>query len=131
MTDDPSAALTSPLDAKLGFQLHELSPRHVVGSIPVAGNEQPFGLLHGGASAVLVETLGSLGALQHARSLGRRAVGVDLNITHLSAARTGRITGTATALHLGTGLATYHVELVAEDSRLTAVGRITLKLIEA
>ena len=118
----------SPLDRKLGFVMTELSPERVVGSIPVEGNQQPFGLLHGGATGVLVETLASMGAMAHGYP-GRAGVGVDLNVTHLRSAREGRVTGTATALHLGRSVAAYQVEVVDDDGNVTAVGRLTCQMI--
>ena len=118
----------SPLDRKLGFVMTELGPERVVGSIPVDGNQQPFGLLHGGATGVLVETLASMGAMAHGYT-GRAGVGVDLNVTHLRSARSGRVTGTATALHLGRSVAAYQVEVVDDDGNVTAVGRLTCQMI--
>ncbi|MDO5676558.1 MAG: PaaI family thioesterase [Propionibacteriaceae bacterium] len=118
----------SPLDDKLGLKITELTPERVVGSIPVEGNEQPFGLLHGGASAVVVETLASMGAMAHGWP-DRVGVGVDLNVTHLRPAKQGRVTGTATALHLGRNMVTYQVELVDDEGRTTATGRLTCHMI--
>lgn len=120
--------LEFPLDAKLGFEMHELTAEKVVGSIPVEGNTQPFGLLHGGASAALVETLGSMGAVTHGYP-DKAAVGVDLNITHIRSARNGRVIGTATAVHLGGRVAVYQVEIRDEDGRLISTGRITCQLV--
>ena len=121
--------LEFPLDSKMGFEMHELTPQRVVGSIPVEGNTQPFGLLHGGASAVLLETLASMGAIVHGMPTNQIAVGVDLNITHIRPARAGRVTGTATALHLGRRTASYSVEIVDEEGHRTAIGRLTCQMI--
>lgn len=120
--------ITSPLDAKLGVEITELTPERVVGSMPVEGNQQPFGLLHGGASGVLVETLASMGAMAHGYP-ERVGVGVDLNVTHIRSVRTGRVTGTATAIHLGRSIATYRVDVVDDEDRLTATGRLTCQMI--
>lgn len=120
--------LPETLDTKLGIELVELTPERVVGRMPVEGNTQPVGLLHGGASAVLVETLGSLGASAHALPEGI-AVGVDLNITHVRSARSGMVTGTATAVHLGSKLAAYSVEIHDEAGRLISLGRISCQLV--
>lgn len=120
-----------PLAARQEARLRHdgsLSPERVVGSIPVEGNQQPFGLLHGGATGVLVETLASMGAMAHGYP-GRAGVGVDLNVTHLRSAREGRVTGTATALHLGRSVAAYQVEVVDDDGNVTAVGRLTCQMI--
>ena len=122
--------LDFPLDQKMGFVMHELTATRVVGSIPVEGNTQPFGLLHGGASAVLVETLGSMGAVVHGWPDNRAAVGVDLNITHIRSAMQGRVTGTATALHLGRRTAMYEVEIVDDEGRRTAIGRLTCQMVD-
>ena len=125
---DWAADQVSPLDDKLGLTITELTPERVVGWIPVEGNEQPFGLLHGGSSAVVVETLASLGAMAHGWP-DRVGVGVDLNVTHLRPAKEGRVTGTATALHLGRNMVSYQVELVDDDGRVTATGRLTCHMI--
>lgn len=121
--------LKFPLDDKLGFEMHELTAEKVVGSIPVEGNTQPYGLLHGGASAVLVETLASMGAIVHGHPDNKVAVGVDLNITHVRAARSGRVTGVATAIHLGGRTAVYQVEITDDRGRRTAIGRLTCQMI--
>ncbi len=84
----------------MGVQIVEASADRVVGTMPVEGNTQPYGLLHGGASAVLAETLGSVGAMLHGGS-SKIAVGVDLNCTHHRGARSGLVTGVATPVHRG------------------------------
>lgn len=85
------------LGDKLGIRIIEASGDRVLGTMPVEGNQQPYGLLHGGASAALAETLGSIGAMLHAGP-GRYAVGVDLNVTHHRSATSGLVTGVATAV---------------------------------
>lgn len=120
----------SPLDAKLGFEFLELTAERVVGRIPVEGNQQPFGLLHGGASGVLVESLASMGGVVHARTLGKQCVGVDLHVTHLASVREGHVTGTATAVRLGASMGHYQVELRDDRDRVTAVGSLTVHFID-
>lgn len=88
------------LGTRMGVQIVEASAERVVGTMPVEGNTQPYGLLHGGASAVLAETLGSVGSMLHAGS-SKLAVGVDLNCTHHRGARSGVVTGVATPVHRG------------------------------
>ena len=83
------------LGERMGIDILEASPDKVVGTMPVEGNTQPYGLLHGGASAVLAETLGSVGAMLHGGP-SKIAVGVDLNATHHRGMRAGLVTGTAT-----------------------------------
>ncbi len=112
------------LGEKMGIEFLEASPQRVVGRMPVAGNTQPFGLLHGGASVVLAESLGSIGAVLHAGE-GRIAVGVDINATHHRAARAGFVTGTATALSLGNTLAVYEVVITDDDGNRVCTSRIT------
>ena len=97
--------------------------------MPVAGNTQPYGLLHGGASAVLAETLGSYAANAHATD-GRAAVGIELNVTHHRSVRSGSVHGTATAVHLGGNLASYEVVVVDDDGRRVATARLTCMLID-
>ena len=112
------------LGDKMGIELVEVTSQRVVARMPVAGNTQPFGLLHGGASVVLAETLGSIGAMMHAGE-GRIAVGIEINATHHRAARSGFVTGTATALSLGNTLATYEILIVDDDGKLVCTSRIT------
>lgn len=121
--------LSSPFDDKLGLEITELTPQRVRGRAPVAGNTQPFGLWHGGASATIVETLGSMGAVAHAGP-GRRAVGTELNISHLRSVETGWVHGLATALHLGTSSAIYQVELTDDAGRLVASGRLSCRILD-
>ncbi|MFD0594222.1 hotdog fold thioesterase [Catellatospora coxensis] len=85
------------LAERMGIKLLEATPERLVATMPVEGNTQPFGLLHGGASCVLAETLGSIGATLHGSTIGRPyAVGVDISATHHRAARSGLVTGVAT-----------------------------------
>jgi 1,4-dihydroxy-2-naphthoyl-CoA hydrolase len=122
------AGMTSALDAKMGLEMLELTPERVVGRMPVEGNTQPMGLWHGGASCVLVETLGSIGAAAHAQP-ERVAVGVDINATHHRSVRSGWVTGTATALRLGRTVTSYEVVLVDDEGRRVCTARLTCQLI--
>ncbi|MBD7916990.1 hotdog fold thioesterase [Cellulomonas sp. Sa3CUA2] len=115
---------------RMGIELTHVDADGATGTMPVAGNTQPYGLLHGGASAVLAETLGSLAAVAHAGP-GRAAVGIELNATHHRSARTGVVTGTARALHLGRSLATYEVVVEDDDGRRLCTARLTCMLIDA
>jgi uncharacterized protein (TIGR00369 family) len=121
------AGLTSPLDAKLGVELLEVSPTRAVGRCPVAGNTQPFGLWHGGASCVLAEGLASLAAAAEVGPDGFVS-GVDINATHLRPAREGWITGVATAIRIGGTLATYDISLTDDDGEQVCAARITVFL---
>jgi 1,4-dihydroxy-2-naphthoyl-CoA hydrolase len=112
------------LGEKLGIEFLEVTSKRVVARMPVAGNTQPYGLLHGGASVALAETLGTLGAMMHAGE-GRIAVGLDINATHHRGARSGFVTGTATALSLGNTLACYDIIISDEDGNRVCTSRLT------
>ncbi|WP_204071308.1 PaaI family thioesterase [Planotetraspora phitsanulokensis] len=114
----------------MGIEILEASPERVVGRMPVAGNTQPYGLLHGGASVVLAETLGSTGAALHAGE-GRIAVGIEINATHHRSATSGHVTGVATRTHGGRTLATYEIEITDEQGRRICTSRLTCMLRDA
>ena len=117
------------LGARMGIKVTEASPQRVVGTMPVEGNTQPYGLLHGGASCVLAESLGSVGAAMHAADLRAGiAVGVDINATHHKGARSGLVTGVATPVHRGRTMATYEVVITDELDERICTARITCLL---
>jgi 1,4-dihydroxy-2-naphthoyl-CoA hydrolase len=117
------------LAEQMGVKLVEASPDRVVGTMPVDGNTQPFGLLHGGASCVLAETLGSIAATAHAAELfGGVALGVDINATHHRAVRNGTVTGTATPLHRGRAVASYEIVITDEAGVRVCTARLTCVL---
>ena len=117
----------SALTERMGIELSEATPERVVGTMPVEGNTQPLGVLHGGASAVLAETLASVGATLHAGP-GRAGAGVEINASHHRPGLAGTITGVATAVHLGRTLATYEVVLTDARSRRVCSARVTCAL---
>lgn len=112
------------LDKKMGIEIIEASPQRLVGTMPVEGNTQPMGLLHGGANVVLAESLGSVGTQLHAGP-HRKIVGVDINATHHRSATTGMVTAVATAITLGKTLCSYNVEITDDQGRKTCTARIT------
>jgi 1,4-dihydroxy-2-naphthoyl-CoA hydrolase len=112
------------LGESMGIELLEASAERLVGRMPVAGNRQPFGLLHGGASVVLAETLGSIGAALHGGP-DKVPVGIEINATHHASATSGHVTGTATPISRGRTLATYEVVIVDDDGRRLCTSRIT------
>ena len=116
------------LNERMGIELVEISPTRVVATLPVEGNTQPYGLLHGGASVVLAETLGSVGSALHAVP-DRLSVGVDINATHHRSATSGTVTGVATAIHLGRSMACYEVVITDDQERRLCTARITCALI--
>lgn len=113
------------LDEKLGIEVVEASPQRVVGRLPVSGNTQPYGLLHGGASATLAESLGSIGSALHAHSIGKIAVGIELNASHHRAARSGWVTGVAEPMSLGRSLATYTISITDDRDVRVCTARLT------
>ena len=112
------------LAERMGIVLVEASTARVVATMPVEGNTQPYGLLHGGASAVLAETVGSIAAALHAGPDGS-AVGVDLSCTHHRAMREGVVTGTAVPLATGRTVATYDIRIVDEARNPVCTARLT------
>jgi uncharacterized protein (TIGR00369 family) len=118
------------LDEKLGIQVLEQSAQRVVATMPVAGNTQSLGRLHGGATAAFAEALGSWCALIHASTLGKVCAGVDLNITHHRGATDGILTGTATPVHLGRTITSHEIVVTDDQGRRICTARITNQLIE-
>jgi len=112
------------LDKKMGIEIIEASPQRLVGTMPVEGNTQPMGLLHGGANVVLAESLGSIGTQLHAGA-DRRIVGVDINATHHKSAVSGVVTAVATAISLGNTMCSYDVVITNEAGQRTCTARIT------
>ena len=130
MTDHLEQLLASgvgELGDTMGIEITEASPERLVARMPVAGNRQPYGLLHGGASVVLAETLGSLGAALHAGP-ERIAVGIEISATHHRSATSGHVTGTATSISLGRTLATYEIVIVDDEDRRVCTSRLTCLL---
>nr|WP_166677639.1 hotdog fold thioesterase [Amycolatopsis arida] len=120
---DPAVA-DQQLNDKLGIEIVELSPERVVATMPVTGNLQPYGLLHGGANAALAETLGSVAAALNAGP-GRAAMGLELSCTHHRAVREGVVTGVATPLHVGRGTVTVDIAITDGRGRRTCTARLT------
>jgi uncharacterized protein (TIGR00369 family) len=112
------------LDKKMGIEIIEASPERLVATMPVEGNTQPVGLLHGGANVVLAESLGSVGTQLHAGP-NRRIVGVDINATHHKSATKGIVTGVATAVSLGKTMCCYDIVITNDEGQRTCTARIT------
>ena len=112
------------LDKKMGIEIIEASPERLVGTMPVEGNTQPIGLLHGGANVVLAESLGSIGTQLHAGP-NRKIVGVDINATHHRSATKGVVTGVATAVSLGKTMCCYDIVITNDEGQRTCTARIT------
>ena len=118
------------LDDKMGVKIVEESVQRVVATMPVEGNRQSFGLLHGGASLAVGEAVGSWAAVIHASTMGKTAVGVDVSATHHRSARDGQITITATPIHLGGTLTTHEVLITNEAGQRLCTMRITNLLLD-
>jgi uncharacterized protein (TIGR00369 family) len=112
------------LARKMGIEFLELSAARSVARMPVAGNTQVIGLLHGGAHVVLGETLGSLSSAIHAGP-GRYAVGIEINATHSRSVTEGWVTGTCTAIVLGRTLATHEIAMTDDQGRRLSTVRMT------
>nr|WP_145549627.1 hotdog fold thioesterase [Variovorax boronicumulans] len=113
----------------LGIEFLEVGEDFIRGRVPVdARTRQPYGLLHGGVSVVLAETLGSCGAA-YAVPEDWRAVGLDINANHLRGATSGWVTGTARPVHMGRSTHVWQIDLVNEAGELTCVSRITMAIL--
>jgi 1,4-dihydroxy-2-naphthoyl-CoA hydrolase len=127
----PGMGIEGTLLSLMGIQVKEAAPERIVATMPVKGNTQPYGLLHGGASCVLAESLGSIGSALHAAPYGKVAVGVDINATHHRAVRDGLVTGVATPIYLGRTTTSYEVVITDERDKRVCTARITCQLIQA
>ncbi|WP_292890282.1 hotdog fold thioesterase [Microbacterium sp.] len=127
---EPWRIALGALDEKLGITVVEQSVAAVVATMPVTGNTQSLGRLHGGGSAALAEAVGSWAALVYASTHGKVCVGVDLNITHHRGARAGTIRATATPLHLGARSTSHQIVIEHEDGAHLATARITNFLLD-
>ena len=116
------------LDKKMGIEIIEASPNRLVGTMPVEGNTQPIGLLHGGANVVLAESLGSIGTQLNAGA-DRMIVGIDINATHHKATATGVVTGVATAVSIGKTLCCWDIVITNENGQRTCTARITCMIL--
>ena len=109
---------------KLGIDITDWTPDRLVATMPVKGNLQPYGLLHGGANAVLAETAGSIAAALNAPE-GKVVVGLELNCTHHRAAREGIVTAVCTPLHVGRSTSTFEIVITEESGKRTCTARLT------
>lgn len=116
------------LPERMGIEILEASPERVVARMPVEGNTQPYGILHGGANVVLAETVGSIGSAMHGAVSGKISVGLDINATHHRAARAGWVTATALPVTLGGTLTCYDITITDDSGRRTCTSRLTCLL---
>ena len=113
----------------LGIEFTEIGPDYLCARVPVdERTKQPYGLLHGGVSVVLAETLGSMAAVL-ACPPGHRAVGLDINANHLRAVTSGWVTGTARPVHIGRTPQVWQIDMCNEAGQPTCVSRITMAVL--
>jgi uncharacterized protein (TIGR00369 family) len=131
---DPVSEETSPpaatfpggtLTERIRLEVLEVSPERIVARIPVEGNTQPYGLLHGGATAALCETVATYGTAVIAGP-DHLVMGIELNVNHIKAVREGHVTATGVPLHVGRTTAVWNMDVRDDDGRLVAVSRLTL-----
>jgi uncharacterized protein (TIGR00369 family) len=133
--NQPRHEVNGPLDTELeqlavrmGIRITDSNKDRLVGTMPVAGNRQPWGLLHGGANAVLAETLGSVAATKHAAVHDRVAVGVELSCSHHRGVSDGVVTGIVTPLHLGRTMSTFEIVITDERGVRLCTARLSCAL---
>jgi uncharacterized protein (TIGR00369 family) len=121
---------TRNLNDVLGIEVRELTPERVVATMPVDDRtRQPFGILHGGASVALAETIASLGGTMNVDIERFSVVGVEINANHIRAKRDGIVTGTGTPIHVGRSTQVWEVRIVDEEQRTVCVSRCTLAVV--
>ena len=130
MLDQLRARATQHLADTLGIKLVELTRERVVATMPVDDRtRQPFGILHGGASVALAETVASLAATMNVDLERFYVVGIEINANHIRAKKEGLVTGTATPVHVGRSTQVWEVRIVDEEQRLVCVSRCTLAVV--
>lgn len=116
--------------ALLGFELTEIGTDYLCGQIPVDDRtKQPFGILHGGSSVILAETLGSIGSNLIINSSTHYAVGIEVNCNHLRMVDSGFIIATATPLHIGSITHVWNIRLCDKEGQLSAICRLTVAVL--
>ena len=114
----------------LGIKITEVGPNYLCGTMPVnERTKQPFGVLHGGASVVLAETLGSIGGYYCLKSLDEACFGLTINSNHIRSVASGLVTGKATPYHIGRTTQVWNIEIHNEDNKLVNVSRLTLAVV--
>jgi uncharacterized protein (TIGR00369 family) len=124
---EPTIEMFGELARSMGIELIEATAERVVARMPVKGNTQPYGILHGGASCVLAETIGSVGSTLHAGP-GRITMGIELSASHHRAVSEGHVTGVATRLHGGRTLTSYEIVITDDHDRRVCTARLTCVL---
>jgi len=130
LTLDQANSSHNTMIERIGIAISEIGDDYVRGTMPVdARTHQPYGLLHGGASVALAETLGSLGAMMCADAKTHLAVGLDINANHLRGVTDGVVTGTARPIHLGRTTQVWEIRIEDERLRLVCIARLTVAIV--
>ena len=128
--DELNALTHDTLAAHLGIRFTELGPDYLRGTMPVdARTHQPMGLLHGGASVVLAETLASIGGMLAMREGSTGVVGIEVNANHVRGVRSGLVTGTARPVHVGRTTQVWDIRIESEEGALVCVSRLTVSVL--
>lgn len=117
-----------PLNEAMGITFIHADQEKLVARMPVAGNTQPYGILHGGASGVIAETVGSVGSAIHSSQYGTLPVGLELNCTHHRSASSGSITATGRPISLGKTMTCWEIVLTDDEGNRTCTSRLTCYL---
>ena len=118
------------LATTLGIEITELTPQRVVATMPVDDRtRQPFGILHGGASVALAETVASIAGTMNVDLDTHNVVGVEINANHIKAKREGVVTGTATPIHIGRSTQVWQIHIVDEQGKTVCISRCTLAVV--
>jgi 1,4-dihydroxy-2-naphthoyl-CoA hydrolase len=129
--DGLNALNQNTLGETLGMQFTEITEDTLTATMPVDHRtRQPFGLLHGGASVALAETLGSVASTLMVDTASYNCVGMEINANHLRSAREGLVTGTCRAIHIGRTTHVWHIEIRDERERLLCISRLTVAIIK-
>jgi uncharacterized protein (TIGR00369 family) len=129
-TADNVDAGEEQLAIRMGIRIVDPNRERLVGTMPVAGNRQPLGLLHGGASAVLAETLGTVAASMHAADHDRIALGVEMSCTHHRGVDAGIVTAVVTPLHLGRTVSTFEIVITDDAGSRLCTARLSCVLVD-
>lgn len=128
--DDVNAMSRNTMMQAIGIRITEIGDDYVRGTMPVdARTHQPYGLLHGGASVALAETLGSFAAMLTLDASVEAAVGLDINANHVRGVKSGIVTGTARPVHLGRSTQVWEIRIEDEQGKLVCIARLTMAVI--
>ena len=126
-----NALCQNTLVSHLGIEFTEVGDDYLVAKMPVDGRTiQPAGIMHGGASAALAETLGSVGSAMRLDLSQQAAVGLELNVNHIRPAKSGEVVGTVTPLHLGRRTHVWSIKIEDATGQLICAGRLTVIIVD-